>query len=112
MPGQWPCRRFCGVPMAEVAKAEGSEPSMGQSPFAIARGRGFERVLFENDAERLRKALLEAGVISEEDVGFRDLRLRLQGGPMPDLDSALRETTLLCPFEQPHVDRREAWAGE
>ena len=81
-----------GIPMAEVAKAEGIEPSPGQSPFAIARGRGFERVLFDNAAERLRSALIAANVITEEDTGFRDLRLRLNGGELPDLDAALQET--------------------
>ena len=34
------------VPMAEVAKADGTTATMGQSPFAIARGQAFERSLY------------------------------------------------------------------
>ncbi len=81
--------------MAEVARIEGIEPSTGQSPFAIARGRGFERVLFANCAERLRKALVAADIVTDKDVGFRDLRLRLHGGELPNLDVALQETARL-----------------
>jgi hypothetical protein len=31
-----------GIPMVEVAKAEGSQITMGQSPFALARGQTFD----------------------------------------------------------------------
>jgi len=78
--------------MADVARSEGIEPTMGQSPFAIVRGRRFENALFENDAERLHSALIAAGVLPAESAGFRDLRLRLHGGECANLDAALEET--------------------
>lgn len=81
-----------GVPMAEVAKREGTKPTMGQSPFAIARGQTFERSLFREDATRLREALVKAGVLAEGAEGFRDFRLRLVGGPYHALDEALAAT--------------------
>lgn len=84
-----------GIPMTEVAKSEGLQPSMGQSPFAIARGQGFERSLFEKDAERLRKALAYAEVIESTDADFIDLRLRLHGGRKSTLDEALDATKSL-----------------
>lgn len=62
------------VPMARVAAAEGLPPSLGQSPFALARGQVFERTLFEEDT--LLKALVKAGVLPEGASGFRDLRVR------------------------------------
>jgi hypothetical protein len=68
---------------------------MGQSPFAIVRGRRFENALFENDAERLRAALIAAGALPEGSAGFRDLRLRLHGGECPNLDAALDQTVEL-----------------
>jgi hypothetical protein len=84
-----------GVKMADVAKAEGLTPTMGQSPFAIARGVTFERSLLWNGAEKLRAALVKAGVIPEEPDGFVDLRMRQLGGPFRDLNHARTETTRL-----------------
>jgi hypothetical protein len=81
-----------GVPMAEVAKHEGTTPSMGQSPFAIARGQTFERALFRNQAESLRKALIRAGVLPEGSSGFQDFRLRRLGGPHQTLNDARQAT--------------------
>jgi hypothetical protein len=37
------------IPMADVAKLEGSKPTIGQSPFGIARGQTFEGALFRGD---------------------------------------------------------------
>jgi hypothetical protein len=68
---------------------------MGQSPFALARGRNFERVLFRNAAQRLREALVRAGVLPDGAQGFSDLRFRVNGGPMHTLDEALKETVEL-----------------
>ena len=38
-----------GIRMARVAEAEGVSPTMGQSPFALARGQTFERALFREE---------------------------------------------------------------
>lgn len=81
-----------GVSMADVAKAEGLEPSMGQSPFALARGETFERALFRDDAERLLDALIEANVLPPRSSGFVDLRLRINGGPIQDHALAYTKT--------------------
>ena len=81
-----------GISMSEVATAEGITPTIGQSPFAFTRGRNFERVLFRNAAQRLREALVRAGVLPDGAQGFSDFRLRLNGGPMHTLDEALKET--------------------
>ena len=81
-----------GIAMADVAKAEGLKPSMGQSPFAIARGQGFERGLFKLDAKELRAALETGGVLPQGSRGFLDLRMKNIGGPMRDLDEARLHT--------------------
>jgi hypothetical protein len=82
-----------GISMAEVAKREGLKPSMGQSPFAIARGQTFERSLFRDAAKDLRTELERAAVLPKASSGFVDMRMRVIGGPMADLDRA-REATL------------------
>lgn len=77
-----------GTNMATVAKAEGLEPSMGQSPFAIARGVTFERELLKDGASILREALEKAGVLPDGSSGFEDLRIGTNSGPMANLDAA------------------------
>src|SRR5215468_134375 len=84
-----------GISMSEVAKVEGITPTIGQSPFALTRGRNFERVLFRNAGQRLREALLRTGVLPDGAQGFSDLRFRVNGGPMHTLDEALKETVEL-----------------
>lgn len=84
-----------GIRMEEVARADGIPSTMGQSPFAIARGQTFERSLFRDDAKALRQALIEAGVLPETTRGFADYRLRVNSGPMPDLDAAIAGTAEL-----------------
>src|SRR6266850_1290655 len=69
-----------GIPMVEVAKAEGSRITMGQSPFALARGQTFERGLFRGAAVRLRQALIEAEVLDSTARGFADFRTRRTAG--------------------------------
>jgi len=81
--------------MAEVAKADGVPPSMGQSPFAIACGQTFERILFRNGGETLRESLVEAGVLSPRAKGFADFRLRMNGGRLRDYDQAIEATSKL-----------------
>lgn len=84
-----------GISMADLAKSEGVTATMGQSPFALARGVNFERFLFQNVAQRLREALVRAGVLPDDAKGLADFRLRLNGGPLKALDDALRQTTEL-----------------
>lgn len=84
-----------GVSMAHVAKAEGLNPSMGQSPFALARGQMFEGRLFKNGAERLIPELALHEVLSRPEAEFRDLRLRKNGGPFQKLDEARAATEKL-----------------
>ena len=84
-----------GIPMAEVARAEGGKATMGQSPFALARGQTFERGLFRAGADQLRKALVEADVLAPAARGFADFRTRQNGGKLADLDAALAATNAL-----------------
>lgn len=84
-----------GISMAEVAKHEKLPTTMGQSPFALARGQNFERGLFRAGAERLITELAAKGVIPSADAVFRDFRLRLNGGPAKTLDDARAETARL-----------------
>ncbi len=82
-----------GVSMAVVAEMEKLPTTMGQSPFAIARGQQFERGLFREDASRLRQALARVGIAPPP--GLADFRLRQAGGPMADLDTARAGTETL-----------------
>jgi len=84
-----------GIKMADVAAADGVPPSTGQSPFAIARGQTFERILFRNDGKTLHEALVEAGVLSSHSKGFADFRLRMNGGRLRDHDQAIAGTSKL-----------------
>ena len=84
-----------GVAMADVARAEGLNPSMGQSPFALARGQMFEGRLFRNGAESLIPELARHDVIPKAEGEFRDFRMRLQGGPYRTLDEAKAATAAL-----------------
>src|SRR2546422_6812196 len=82
--------------MAEVAtKGDHVPPSMGQSPFALARGQTFERILFRDDAKTLRESLVEAGVLSPRAKGFADFRLRMNGGRLQDHHQAIEATSKL-----------------
>ncbi|MFH1434510.1 MAG: hypothetical protein ABIJ56_02220 [Pseudomonadota bacterium] len=78
--------------MTEVAKREKLHPTMGQSPFALATGTTFEKSLFARNAERVYKTLVEERIFPEGDHRFIDLRLRQNGGPCRDLDSAMEGT--------------------
>lgn len=81
-----------GVPMSAVAEAQGIAPTMGQSPFALAGGQGFERALFRNGAETFIADLVENEVLPSGATGLLDLRMRNVGGPMRNLDQALEAT--------------------
>ena len=80
------------ISMGDVVKSEGGEPTMGQSPFAIARGQAFEKALFRNDGQSLLEALKAAGVLPGFAEGLADLRLRLHGGRCHSLDESLAKT--------------------
>lgn len=81
-----------GVSMADVAVAEGLEPTMGQSPFAIARGVTFEASLLRDDAKTLREELARVGIPGGGTPGLLDLRLRMNGGPISDHETAWTKT--------------------
>jgi hypothetical protein len=96
-----------GISMAEVAKREGLTPSMGQSPFAVARGQTFERGLFRDGAAELRAELERVGVLPNGSTGLLDLRMKQIGGPMLDLDAARDATRdLLRAFGRADPNRR------
>src|SRR6185295_8764106 len=77
-----------GIEMRAVTKYEGGVVTMGQSPFALARGRQFERGLFARDAASLLTELVKKGVLPAGSSGFADYRLRLNGGRARTLDEA------------------------
>lgn len=51
------------IPMEDVVTARGIKPALGQSPFAIAPGQSFKRLLFETNAKPLLKALIDKRVV-------------------------------------------------
>lgn len=81
------------IPMEAVARFLGLDAKVGQSVFAISRGNTFERVLFEDDAARLRKALIDKRVLPPNATGFVDLRIKKNSGPQSSL-MASREAFL------------------
>jgi hypothetical protein len=81
------------IHMADVATREGFKPTFGQSPFALARGNTFERQLLRNGAARLLEALIDNDVLPASAVGLEDLRIRMNGGPLKDLESAIAATS-------------------
>jgi hypothetical protein len=82
-----------GISMADAAQRESGVSSMGQSPFAIARGQSFERGLFRNGADKLIQALIRKKVLPPGSSGVADFRLRMNGGRCRTLDDARRETS-------------------
>jgi hypothetical protein len=84
-----------GVPMNDVALAEGLDPTMGQSPFALARGQAFERRVFDEGAARLIEALIKEGVLPAGASGLLDLRLTQTGGKLRSRAAAVERTTKL-----------------
>jgi hypothetical protein len=76
------------IPMLAVAESVKLDVRMGQSEFAIGRGKTFEASLFTDAASRLFSALVAAGVLPAWASGFVDLRTRRNGGPIPNLDDA------------------------
>lgn len=81
------------IRMADVASHEGIASNFGQSPFAIARGMTFERMLLAEGGLRLREALIEKDVLPGDASGLEDLRIRLNGGPQATLEAAIEATS-------------------
>ena len=80
------------IPMTAVVRAEGGLAKFGQSPFALARGKSFERAMFKDKAAVLRAELTACGVLSSASTGFADFRFTQNGGPCGKLDDALNGT--------------------
>jgi hypothetical protein len=81
------------VRLDKAARQIGLEPSFGQSPFAIARGNRFEAGLFFEDAAKIRAALERRDCLPHGSSGFRDLRLKMNGGTkISSVDEALNAT--------------------
>jgi hypothetical protein len=83
------------IPMSEVARHEGAKATMGQSPFALARGQQFERSLFRAEGEAFYESLRKAGVVPEQAHGLADFRLRISGGRFQRVDHAREATSEL-----------------
>lgn len=81
-----------GIPMRDVAIAEGLRPTTGQSRFALAAGYRFERFLLADEARLLREELAKKGVVSPGSCGFLDLRLTKNGGPLRYQEEAIGAT--------------------
>lgn len=93
------------VRMADVARVAGLPTTFGQSPFALIRGDQFERSLFRDNAQRLLEELIKRNVLSKGQKGFRDLRIRQNGGTeVQSLDESIertRELIYLIPTASP-----------
>ncbi len=94
--------------MRAVVRHEGGTPTMGQSPFALARGRQFERILFARDAATLIAELIKQGVLPTGSSGFADYRLRLNGGRARTPDDALSLTAEVLRTAAAHPKRAPA----
>jgi hypothetical protein len=81
--------------MSDVAIKEDVTPTMGQSPFAIARGQAFEKSLFKENGSSLVKELTRKGVLPKNPIEFHDFRLRLNGGQFHTLDESRSATSAL-----------------
>ncbi|MEY3805299.1 MAG: hypothetical protein RIR69_111, partial [Actinomycetota bacterium] len=78
------------VKMAAVARRE--NPNLrfvGQSVFALERGRAFEEELMVDGANKLLHALVDAGVLPRVDAAFEDHRTTTNGGTLDNLDTAV-----------------------
>jgi hypothetical protein len=82
--------------MSDVAKKIGIRPTFGASPFALGHGEQFERNLLADEAERLFRELRRTPLLSDEQTGFLDLRIKSNGGSdknLRDLDQAVEMST-------------------
>jgi hypothetical protein len=82
-----------GLGMDKISHQEGGRVTKGQSPFAISRGKQFEKSLFNEDAKRLKQELIDSTVITKEtNIIFSDLRLARDFGPLKTIEEALEKT--------------------
>lgn len=78
------------VKMSGVARRENPDlPFVGQSVFALERGRSFESGLMADGATRLLSALHEASVLPNPVNSFEDHRTTANGGTIDSLDVAV-----------------------
>jgi len=86
------------MPMYEVAKKESpSAKNMRKaSPFALARGVTFERMLFDKSAKMIVEHLNKVNLLDVESPNtFIDLRTKMNGGSIENLDIAVNKFTEL-----------------
>lgn len=84
------------VKMNEVAKSLGYNPEYGQSPFAITRGLQFEGWLFKDEAKVLRESLIKSNLLAQNEIGFADFRLTMNGGAkLKSVEQAIEKSTEL-----------------
>ncbi len=80
--------------MGAAARKENPDiPREGQSIFALLRGRTFESRLIEEDASILLESLQRADIISRTSTDFADHRIKMNNGPLDDLDMAIETGT-------------------
>jgi hypothetical protein len=101
---QWASNPKCGantvsavhnVRMVDVAKRVGIRPTFGASPFALGHGEQFERNLLADEAERLSRELHRTPLLTDDQTGFLDLRIKSNGGTdksLRDLDQAVEQS--------------------
>lgn len=78
------------VKMSAVARRENPDLAfVGQSVFALERGRSFEAGLMADGATRLLHALHDAGVLPTPNSMFEDHRTTTNGGVIDTLDAAV-----------------------
>jgi len=84
-----------GLGMDKVSGREGGSITKGQSPFAISRGKQFEKSLFDENAKRLKQEFINSKVFNDETkVVFSDLRLTRDFGPLKSIEGALEKTRM------------------
>ena len=84
-------RPYTTLPMDQVAAAVGAYVKVGQSPFALARGHRFERLLFERRRRAAARALSSARARAAPSAAaaFLDLRpFKRNGGSLPHLEAS------------------------
>lgn len=82
-----------GTPMDIPAKDLNLTPTRGQSPFAIARGRLFERNLFKDNAVIFLNDLMKHDLIPDSsNCKFVDLRQKKDGGRCRNIDESMDKT--------------------
>jgi hypothetical protein len=102
---QWVQNPACGanlvsavhnVKMGAVARRENPlAPKEGQSVFALARGNNFESSLVRDGAKVLLASMHKVGLLKKSEKSFLDFRTSANGGPLADLDEAIKKSEKL-----------------